>query len=788
MNTTIKFTLPTLLLVGATVLVWPGGQAVAQGTSAGALEEITVTARRREESLMDTPVSITAFSAQDIQDRQIFRSHQLAESTPNLHYRTQVEGTSHASLVFIRGVGQSDFIPSVQPGVGIYVDEGYVATSTGSLTEILDIESIEVLRGPQGTLFGRNTIGGAIVITSKKPDDVFAGDVEAIIGERNLRQAKASINIPLSDTFFAKISALYRAKDGWVETPLIPDDDELGSEEITSGRLALRWMPSDSLTVDWNVFATHRESDGTPRIVVNYVPTANQVGPWNNVVVPTLNAVAGTTLGPVTDELYAVGEGSYTNFATYHLRSDADVVSSALTIAWDITDNMQLKSITNWRTLESIDGFDDDSSPELLTHRIDLFDGDQFSQEFQLSGTAFDGRMNWVGGLYHFEEETENINPVIFAFFGIISGSHVDNKSDAAFGQFTYDFTDQFALTLGARYTDERLDSIVDDRIQYLSELFDQSCQGPCPGINPALTNAEYDFHGRKGGFEGFPGYRAIPAPPNAGAFNVMPNRVFDADNDDIEPYLNLAYQWNDALMTYVSYSEGFKGGGFTQRIPPGRVVQSFFPEKAHVYELGAKYESLDNRFRLTGAVFYNDYTDLQVAVSTELGGGLENASDAEIKGFELEAVAAVSESFTLSGGIGYLDGEYKDIDPAVTFDPNNEMPSISEWQLNASAVYTTNVGDGALRARLDWSYSSEYYTDANNFNITPSYDVWNGSITYVPGSGNWEVSLQARNLTDEWYTVNRLGNPESIGIMSAAVAPPRELALRFKYYFGGDQ
>ncbi len=785
MNTAIKLTLPALLLVGATVLVWPDGQALAQGTSAGALEEITVTARRREESLMDTPVSITAFSAQDITDRQIYRSSQLAEATPNLVYRTQTEGTSLASIVFIRGVGQSDFIPSVQPGVGIYVDEGYVATSTGSVTEILDVESVEVLRGPQGTLFGRNTIGGAILITSKKPDDVFAGDVEAVIGERNFRQAKVSINVPLSDTFFAKVSALYRAKDGWVETPNIPDDDELGSEEITSGRLALRWLPSDNVTVDWNVFATHRESDGSPITVVNYVQTGDEIGPWNNLVVPTLNATSGTNYGFVTDELYAVGTGSYTNFSTYHLRAESDVVSSGLNVAWDITDNLQVKSITNWRTIESIDGFDDDASPEPVSQRIDLFDGDQFSQEFQLSGTAFDDRMNWVAGLYYFKEETENINPVVFTRFGIISGSHVDNKSKAAFGQFTYDFSDQLALTFGLRYTDEQLDSIVDDRIQYLSYVLAPGCTGPCQGMNPALTNAEYDFHARRGGFAGSPGYVQFPAPPNPGAVTVMPNRVFDADNDDIEPYINLAYQWNDSLMTYASYAEGFKGGGFTQRIPPGRLVISFDPEKAKVYEIGAKFQSLDNRFRLTGAVFYNDYQNLQVTVSRLLGGSIENASDAEIKGFELEAVAAVSESFTLSGGIGYLDGVYKDLDPAVTFDPNNAMPSIPEWQLNASGVYTTDIGDGVLRARLDWSYSADYYTEANNYTLTPSYDVWNGSITYVPNSGSWEVSLQARNLTDKWYTTARRGNPESIGIMSADVAPPREVSLRVKYFFG---
>lgn len=767
------------------ILMLSNTPVLAQGSTAsgGGLEEIVVTARRREESLIDTPVSITVFSAQDLQDRQIYRSHQIGESTPNLVYRNNTMSSSIASVIYIRGIGQGDFIPSVQPGVGIYVDEAYVATSIGSISEILDLESIEVLRGPQGTLFGRNTIGGAILLNTKKPNDQFGGEVEIAVGERDYKQAKAIINFPITDNFFGKIAAMVREKDGWVDAPNIEGDNGLGSEEVKAIRGALRWQ-TDNLTVDAYVDHSNRKSDGYPNVVLAYNENPQQftqVSNWNNNLVPTLNAIYGLGLGPITNALYAPPEESYVNYAGDYLPSDADVTSTGLTITWDINDRLQFKSITNYRKLETIDGQDTDYTPEFVMNLTDLMDGSQFTQEFQLSGIAFDDRLNWMVGLYHFEEDTLNPNPVIFTTFGGVSGSLVQNNSDAAFGQLTYDLTDQLALTLGARYTDERLDSVVDDSIQYVTFVPVPPCGGPCATQPPPSDFGGYDIYARRGNI---PGWLPFANPPNPGAFNIMANRTFEADTDDIEPYVNLAYNWNESLMTYVSYAEGFKGGGFTQRIPPGRVVETFFPEKAKVYELGLKYQSQDARFRLTGAMFYTDYTDLQVVVSTLLGTGLQNAADAEIKGFELEAVGALGENFVLSAGVGYLDPTYSSVSPEVNFSADNRMPSTPEWQFNISGVYTTQIGDGTLRARLDYSYSDEYFTGGTNQIINPSFDVVNGFIGYTTGDGNWEFALQARNLLDDWYTENRGGNFQANGTFSNVPNPPREVIFRVKYMF----
>lgn len=741
-----------------------------------ALEEITVTARRREESLMETPVSVTAFGAQDLGDRQIFQANQIAEATPNLVYRTHSESSNVGAIVFIRGVGQWDFAPSVQPGVGIYVDEGYTAAAIGSLSEILDIESIEVLRGPQGTLFGRNTIGGAILINSKKPDENFAGEVEVLVGENDWRQMRGMVNIPLSDTFFAKISGLYREKDGWVDTPNIPNDDGLGSEDTRAGRIALRWLASDDITVDLYGDVVKRKSDGMPRVPLEYFENNGVISDWNNVAVPTLNAVAGLNLGPITNDLYAVPDDKYHVLSGDYFRAETDVYSVGLTVEWDINDSITLKSITNYREVEAFNGFDTDYSPEVAFFRTDFIDSEQWTQEFKLSGNALDGRLDWTLGAYYFEEETSNPNPIAFPLFGIVSGAKVENESKALFGQFTYDITDKLSVTLGGRYTKEKLDSIVDDSNQYIIEGFDPTCLDPsCTFLPPFLTTPE-DRVARRG----TPGYAPIPA----GVALIQPNRVFDKDNSEAEPYINFSYEWSEGLTTYVSYAEGFKGGGFTQRVIPGNTVETFEPEKAKVYELGVKLQSDDNRFRLTGAVFYTDYEDLQVPVGKSIGSGLENASDAVLKGFELEAVGAVTANLTLSAGAGYLDAEYKDTDEDALFDEGNDLPNTPKWQINASAVYTIPVGDGDVRARLDYFYTSGFYTGAENFIETPSYEVFNGSLVYTPGSGDWEIALQARNLFDKFYALDRGGNANNDAVFTQIPGQPREIALRVKYLF----
>jgi len=773
---TISLTATGLLLLGHT-------PALAQGSEAelGILDEIIVTARRRDESLMDTPVSITAFTARDLKERLIVRGNQIAESTPNLIYRSAGGGSDNASNVYIRGIGQIDHVSTAQPGVGLYVDESYIATSVGSLSEILDFESIEVLRGPQGSLFGRNTIGGAILFTTKKPNDQFEGEVEVQLGESNQQLLKGIVNIPFTDNFYGKFGALVRERDGWIDTPNIDGDDGFGSESVQAGRAALRWQ-ADTVTVDLYGDYVHRESDGAPSTFVELNEASGNIGFWNNVVVPFSNNL-GANLGPVTD-IYIPPAESYINYAGHHTIADSDIYSGGLTIAWDINDALQFKSLTNFRDVESFHGSDSDGTPEPLAYAYFDVDSEQFTQELHLSGIGMDSRLTWLAGLYYFEEQTLSLSPVNQPRFSVFSGSRVENKSSAVFGQLNFDFSDQLSLTVGGRYTDEQFEFVVDDSIQFLTLQFSPACPGPPCTDLPPPSDSVNDRLARRG--DGQPGYRQFANPPDPGSFKIVPNGVFESDHSDTEPYLNLAYRWSDSIMTYLSYSEGFKGGGFTERIPPGNVVVAFAPEFAKVYELGAKIQSPSNRFRLTGALFYTDYEDLQVNVSTALGGSTANASDAVIKGFELEAVGTPTNRLTLSAGVGYLDGEYKNVDPSVIgFDENSIMPSVPKWQINASAAYVADLGDGQLRFRLDYSYQDEMHFDARNLIITPSYEVVNGFVSYTPGSGKWELAIQARNLLDTFYTQRIFGNLVSNGFYSQSVAAPREVIARLTVNFG---
>ena len=779
MNSCYRSVVSAVSLLALAALVWPGGAVRAQDdTAAGTLEEVIVTARRREESLMDTPVSITAFTASEIEARQINNSADIDQSVPNLIYRTNAIQNTNASVVFIRGIGQRDFIPTVQPGVGIYVDGGYVATSIGSATELLDIESIEVLRGPQGTLFGRNTIGGAILINTKKPHEEFEGEVEAGFGELSNQQVRGSVNIPFTDNFFGKFSAMHKSRDGYVDTPNIEGDDGMGSLEVTAARMALRWV-GDSVTADLAVDYSRRETDGVPT-VASEVRQAGQILQWNGMVAPVVGL-------PLWTSEFVPPPGTAVNYMSDYFPAEADMTQSNLTVEWDITDNLTFKSITTYRNFEDFGGLDSDFTPMPIVINVDITESEQVTQEIQFSGVAADGKLDWLAGYFYFAEETLNLDAVHFPFFGIMSGSFVDNQSTALFGQFTYDISDRLSLTVGGRNSKERLDNIVDDRFQFIPELFNPNCvTDECVNKFPVTFAIESGFGP---GFEEvsrrrIPGYEPYPNPPHPGEFLLAPNGLTETDKDATEPYLNLAYRFTDALMGYVSYSEGFKGGGFTQRLPPGRPVASFGPETAEVVEVGFKWQGIEGRARVTGAAFHTDYNDLQVTVTTQLGGGFENAAAAVIDGFELEGLFQVTDRFQLSGGIGYLSGEFEELAPNVdTFTIDSVLPNVPEYQATLSGSYTAPLPSGALTVRLDYSYNDEIFAVAQNTVLTPSYKLLNGSVVYRPNEANWEIAIQGRNLADEFYSDYRFVGSEG-GTVVGFLQPPREVIGRFTYRF----
>lgn len=740
----------------------------------GFLEEIIVTARRREENLMKTPVSITAFTQAELKARQIDQVYQVGNATPNMVWRRQSVTNNAGAVVHIRGVGQDLTYATRQPGVALYADGVYIAQMSSAFMDVMDIQSIEVLRGPQGTLFGRNSIGGAVQINTVKPNDEFGGEIEALAGRFDRWQVKGSVNVPFSNALFGKFSASWQEKDGFVDTPRMGGDGKGGDDNV-SARAALRWAPTGALTVDLALDYFDHESGGPPSVLAAPINEFNGVPgggiftvDYNTIVAPALGLplalnrdffvppdqytsmqAPAASFGPGISDSRIVGEDSLTQRNEWK--------SASLTVKWDINDRLMVKTIANYRELENESNVDLDEMPAPVAYGGDFYDGDQASVELQLSGTAFDQRMEWVAGFYYFEEQVTSLNPVDFPLFHLMSGAIVDNTSMAFFGQFTCDVTDKLSLTLGLRNTDEELDSIVDDSIHFVYSFLSG------PPVN---------------------GFAPVPLPPDPFAFKILANGTFSSNANETEPYVNVAYNFTDRLLGYVSYSEGFKGGGFTQAIAPGLTIDSFAPEFAKVVEVGAKWSG--ERLRMSVAGFYNDYTDLQVNTNRVLGGSTENAASAEITGGEFELAAALTEQLQVSLGVGYLDGEYKDVDLAVVFDPGNRLPNVMDWQVNASASYRLPLGPGELIARLDYVHSDDYFVEAENEPdlLMPSCDLLNGSLTYVHESDKWEVALQGSNITDEFYTTFGVGTPATSGTTIITLGPPAEWTVRFKYRF----
>jgi iron complex outermembrane receptor protein len=721
-----------------------------------ALEEVVVTARKREESLMDTPISISAFPAAELEAMRLDTVDEIGSFVPNMTFSQGGGTTGVASIsnIFIRGIGQVDHTPTTEPGVGLYLDDVYISQTMGSVIKLVDIESVQVLRGPQGTLFGRNTIGGAVLVNSKKPSNEFYGNMEVTVGEYDRIDVNSTFNVPVTDNFFAKVSVLRTERDGFVDRILV--GDETGDDDTMGARIALRWQPTDTLDINFAADYSDSESNGPP--VAYHKDTKVE----NNGFVAHHNGpvLAQGNTPNAYDDRYITGK--YKTFATKWRDSDTEVWGANLIIEWELAENLRLKSITNYREIDAVGGFDDDQSPLFVRQLDDVTDADQFSQELQLSGTAWNDRVDWLVGVYHFEEEATNINRVDFSPVSVMSGAIVDNTSQAVFAQTTIDLTEQLALTLGWRYTDEEKEATVDDSIQYQAERYS------------------------------VPDAMRLVVPPNA--IKLVPNGKTDKDIDEETPYVNLSYQWNDNLMTYISYSEGFKGGGFQQRnATPFPEMPGFGPEFVTSYEIGFKLDAFDNRLRMTGAMYYMDYDDVQMNFR-DLNDPVQptitaNAGAADIDGAELEITALPTESVRVSFGVGYTNAKYKKVeDGAVSMGllESNELPQVPEWQGNGSIVHTMEAFGGEINTRLDWSYRSDYWTEAANYpdHNQSGFSLFNAAVSYMPASEKWLATLSVKNLTDEYYVQVFGTHLEGQGYTTAFLGRPQEWAASFKYFF----
>jgi iron complex outermembrane receptor protein len=752
------------LSVAASVLVFESTFAQERESGVNALmDEVTVTARKREESLQDTPIAVSAFSGDSLDARGIQRVDDIAYITPNMSFDNinTNGGGGNSAAIFLRGVGQRDFIPSADPGVGLYVDGVYFARSVGSVLDLIDVERVEVLRGPQGTLFGRNTTGGAISIVTVKPNEEFSAKVRVRVGVDNRFDVLGNISGALADNLFASATAGSFNQDGFVENPLTGLDT--GDDDTLAFRGALRWVVNDDVEINFSGDYSRDRENGQARVIsrdpslaINFIPpnsptsTGNGAtqhnfflgvnSPWNSdtppfplinvpslrqfnncdAVAPVPGLVEGTDPDCINANNVALGQ----NTGTDPTFSDHDVWGVSATIDWAISDNLQVKSITAYRDVDSEFAHDGDNTPYFLSWvRDEIYEQSQFSQELQLLGTSFDDRLNWILGVFYFTEDGNNFNPVDFAAVDIESGGRFDHESIAGFAQGTYDITERLHLTAGIRYTDDTKDFIVDPGIQTAKPIF-------------------------------------APPPVAAGLVLIEPGTT-TLEADDWTPMVNVSFDWTDDTMVYATYSEGFKSGGVQQRNAGvfGAQAPTYDPEFVESYEVGLKYNSPGGDFVLNAAAFYADYTDIQLETLAPDGIApqLDNAGTGEIQGIELETRWSPLEDWFFEGSVGYLDAEITESDPSVVNSGGpsggEQLPQVPEWSAAASVIKEFGLGSrGSVTTRVDYSYRSKVYFSPANVptEVQDAFGLLNASVAWNSADDKYGLTFHANNITDE--------------------------------------
>ena len=748
-----------------------------------AIEEVVVTARKREENLQETPIAISAIKGSELESRGAADLSAVESLAPNVHFSTSqpTSGLSGATAVFIRGIGQRDFTINVDPAVGIYFDGVYVGRSIGALMDLVEIDRVEVLRGPQNTLFGRNTIGGAISVMTKAPSQTFGGWVKAGVGEAGYVDLTATVNVPISDKVRTKFSAFYRHQDGYVNA-LQYSDVKLGEDDVKGARAKIVFdvTPTATFEISGDIARTANTPGAVVPVVLNTLLPVGTVGTgpfnsfFNNSLALSGDAACKTTVGHATNSKCFgsvwLPSSPYASNAVFTDKLgrkvkpenslDTNGISATLSAK---TPFGQLKSITAYRDFNAVTFNDLDFTPyNLFANNHPEFSQEQFSQEVQLVGSTEDGKIDYVTGLYYFKEKgLERIyNQVITAYNATTNPGglaqdifrNIENTSRAVYGQMSYHLTDSLILTGGARYSK---------------------------------------------GEKAFTIKNILPTGATDGPYRG------NKSVDKLSPTATLGWKVTDKSYAYATYSEGLRDGGFAARflgVLP-RDLPSYNPEYVKAYEIGSKNVLFNDRLRLNLAAFRTDYNDMQVdatvppSLQISQQSTILNLAQAQMKGVEGEFDARLTQWLRIDGSVGYLDAKIKNVlggrvsSGAFGITTATHLPYTPEWTGNLGVLVTAPLGDfGKAAARLDVSYADSQWSgiDGNYQTKLPSRSLLNGSIRLLPNSGRWEASVNVKNLTDEKYFVQKT-NIQALNSAFGAIGRPRSIFATVTYRFGGE-
>jgi iron complex outermembrane receptor protein len=838
---------------------------------ADGLEEITVTAQKRSENIQNVPIAVTAFTAEALQTKGVGDLHALSNLTPNVNLDSgsPFSGDSSVLSASIRGVGQDDFAFNLDPGVGVYLDGVYLARTIGANQSLLDVDRIEILKGPQGTLFGRNTIGGAISIVTHTPGTQERIIATATTGSFKRRDFAFTADIPVSENLLTSISVSSQVRDGYQRVIPYPTNLELGrvpfvvdqqtafpkagyktsdtngGQNVQVVRGKALWHASDAVDVTFAADWSHQDQSAYPTTVLG-VTTSSGFGGLGDIynlcistpaavlnggmaggVFNTTNGVCGpranmpVTYKGVTGKLSAggaaLGGAGYvggpiaygsagnpsssaprifwnfantqtgnidTTYATGPSFAQYDALGSSVQIDWQLTDDMKLKSITGFRSIDWRVGVDLDGTPESIQEVTDHQVQHQFSQEFQVSGRAMDNKLDYVAGIYFFQEGGYVMDYVPFggSLYVFDVANNVDTKSYAAFTHLDYKLTDTVGLTFGARYSkdDKKFEGGQSDLDGFSYKI--TGCvnpTGPATALGaPGITCQQalgYPTAGQP--------YRYFPAGTQSQSYNVF------------TPTAGAQWHIDQDAMLYVSYSKGFKAGGWTTRLSnpiPDISKAAFGPEKARTYELGLKSQWLNRHLQANVAVFDTRYTGIQLNIQQGPSPVLYNAGDAKLQGAELELMAVADNGFSLNFSGSYIDAKYSYLDPRastadpafnLTTNPGLRLPKTPKYKYSVGPQYDFKLESAAgIRIGADYTRTGDIFNDAPNSPLLhrPAVTNLNARIQYLSASDKYEVTLGGTNLTDSRYlTVGSIngGEGETVGTYSR----PREWYLQIK-------
>ena len=726
-----------VLLVAAVA----SANALAQGNNPGfALEEVIVTAQKRAQNLQDVAVSAQAFSGEDIRVMGLDSVADLIYTAPSLNAGGL--GSGSQQQMGLRGVVDYSRNPGVDPRMGVYIDQVYQGQGYSADQPLLGLETVEILRGPQGTLFGKNTVSGAINLVTKKPSESFEGEFAVSAGNEGQARYQAYVSGGITDTVSASLALTYDERDGLYQNTVL--NKVTGDYDRTSGRAKIHWAPNEKLEATFTYDFSERAS-------------SEPVGV--EAALPAFETRAG-----------------------FESRDNTEFSGTALHLNYQLDSGVQLVSITSKRDAEfSLIG-DDDMLPARIQTTFFDENNDQFTQEVRLQ-SADDSEIKWLAGVYYFQADRDTgryarfdedlynvLIPPLAPFAAALSGqgavpSLLEHESLALFGQMEWAMTDALSMTVGFRYTED--EKSVDWR-----------------QVNTQDDPATAAF---------LQGATGLPLTQAPGALFGAVNSEFKGDRkeDDFSPTIAVQYQASEDLLLYARYAGAAKSGGYNADFMTNGLERfEYEQETVDSYELGLKGTFADNTLRVNLAAFEMQFDDFQVFQFLANSSGatsleLTNAAEASIQGVETEITWLPTSNLRFIANATLLDAAYDDFQNPGGGLPftGNQLPYAPDLKYYLAAQYRTSFVGGVITFDVDYTYVDDQFTDPGNLAVDKidSYDLLGAKMAFAPATESWELSLWGRNLNDEEY--NKVNNDNFLGTPRTVWGDPRMYGVTFTYF-----